>query len=67
MKIKTTMCGNLPQCQTDGLNSFSTSAKQTILLHINQQTILTPNEIINSAYIYTACDRGKRLPTNAHI
>jgi hypothetical protein len=33
--------GNLPQCQADGLNSFSTSAKQTVLLHINQQTILT--------------------------
>jgi hypothetical protein len=44
-------CGYLPQCQTDGLNSFSASAKQTIL---------TPNEIANSTYIYTACDRGKR-------
>jgi hypothetical protein len=48
-------CGNLPQCQTDGLNSFSTSAEQTVLLHINQQTILTPDEIANSTYICTAC------------
>jgi hypothetical protein len=54
------VCGNLPQCQTDGLNSFSTSAKQTVLLHINQQTILTPNEIANSTYMYSAHDRGKR-------
>jgi hypothetical protein len=46
---------NLPQCQTDGLNSFSTSAKQTVLLHINQQIILTPDKIANSTYIYTAC------------
>jgi hypothetical protein len=30
------MCVNLPQCQTDCLNSFSVSA---------QQTILTPQEI----------------------
>jgi hypothetical protein len=43
-------CGNLPQCQTDGLNSFSANAKQTIL---------TPNEIANPTYIYTACGRGK--------
>jgi hypothetical protein len=33
----------------------SHSAKQTVLLHINQQTILTPDEIANSMYIYTAC------------
>jgi hypothetical protein len=39
------LCGNLPQCQTDGLNSFNASATQTVLLHINQQTILTPDEI----------------------
>jgi hypothetical protein len=44
-----------PQCQTDGLISFSTSAKQTVLLHINQHTILTPDGIANSTYIYTAC------------
>jgi hypothetical protein len=49
------VCGNLPQCQKDGLNSFSTSTKQTVLLHINQQTILTPDEIANSTHIYTAC------------
>jgi hypothetical protein len=30
------ICGNLPQCQTDGLNSFSASAKQISL---------TPNEM----------------------
>jgi hypothetical protein len=46
-------CGSLPQCQTDGLSSFSTSAKQTVLLHINQQKILTSDEIANSTYIYT--------------
>jgi hypothetical protein len=33
----------------------SHSAKQTVLLHITQQTILTPEEIANSTYIYTAC------------
>jgi hypothetical protein len=44
-------CGNLPQCQTDGLGSFSASAKQTIL---------TPSEISNLMYIYTACDQGKQ-------
>jgi hypothetical protein len=43
-----TMCGNLPQCQADGLNSFSVCAKETIL---------TPTETVNSTYIYTACDR----------
>jgi hypothetical protein len=35
--------------------SFSTSAKETVLLYINQQTILTPDEIANSTYIYTTC------------
>jgi hypothetical protein len=44
-----------PPTVPDGLNSFSTSAKQTVLLHINQQTILTPDEIANSTHIYTAC------------
>jgi hypothetical protein len=49
------LCGNFPQCQTDGLSSFSTGAKQTGLLHINQQTILTPDEIAKPTHIYTAC------------
>jgi hypothetical protein len=28
---------------------------QAVLLHINRQTILTPDEIANSTYIYNAC------------